>query len=95
MDQACEMYKSALNHLKDHTISFELGQIYAYQAKYDKALMYFSMSIDLASVDLLSLDPTKLAEYYMHRASVYEAIGLNDHSKMDLHHILEADPNFI
>lgn len=31
----------------------------------------------------------------MHRASVYEAIGLLEHNKMDLAHILEADPNFI
>jgi hypothetical protein len=44
---------------------------------------------------LLTTDPAKLAEYYMHRASVYEAMGLNDQSKQDLHHILEADPNFI
>ena len=57
--------------------------------------MYFSTSIDIASQDLLSMDPTRLAEYYMHRSSVYEALGLKDHAKMDLHHILEADPNFI
>jgi Tfp pilus assembly protein PilF len=25
VDQACEMYKSALNKLKDHAIAFELG----------------------------------------------------------------------
>ena len=31
----------------------------------------------------------------MHRASVYEALGLMEHSQMDFHHILEADPNFI
>ena len=43
------MYKSALNKLKDHSIAFELGQIYAIQGKYDQALMYFSTSIDIAS----------------------------------------------
>ena len=31
----------------------------------------------------------------MHRASVYEAMGMTDHSKLDLKHILEADPNFV
>ena len=46
--------------------------------------MYFTMSIDIGCQDLLNMDPAKLAEYYMHRASVYEAVGLNDHAKMDL-----------
>ena len=31
----------------------------------------------------------------MHRAATYEAIGLLEHSKRDLNHILEADPSFI
>jgi len=53
------------------------------------------MSIDVAKEDLLVMDPTRLAEYYMHRASVYEAIGLLDHAKLDLQSILDADPNFI
>ena len=53
------------------------------------------MSINLAKCDLLSIAPPTLAEYYMHRASVYEAIGLLDHSRRDLHSILEADPNFV
>ena len=57
--------------------------------------MMFTQAIELASQNMLSIEPTKLAEYYMHRASVYEAIGLQEHSKMDLVHILEADPNFI
>ena len=49
----------------------------------------------MAKKDLINVEPKTLAEYFMHRASVYEAIGSLDHSKMDLHHILEADPNFL
>lgn len=95
--RACEMYKQSLAGAQkpDHAISFELAQLYALQSQYDQALKYFTTCIELAKDDLLNLEPTRLAEYYMHRASVYEAIGLYDHSKMDLHRILEADPNFI
>ena len=57
--------------------------------------MFFTTCIELARDNLLELEPTKLAEYYMHRSAVYEALGLLEHSQMDLHHILEADPNFI
>ena len=67
----------------------------AQSQSYDQALQYFTRAIEIAKADLLKLDPAKLAEYYMHRAAVYEAIGLLEHSKIDLHHILEADPNFI
>ena len=57
--------------------------------------MFFTMCIEYAMDDLLQLEPARLAEYYMHRAAVYEALGLLEHSQMDFQHILEADPNFI
>jgi len=57
--------------------------------------MQFTSCIELARFKLLELEPGKLAEYFMHRAAVYEALGLLEHSKRDLNSILEADPNFI
>ena len=57
--------------------------------------MQFSVCIELAKQNLLGLEPGRLAEYFMHRAAVYEALGLLEHSRRDLHSILEADPNFI
>lgn len=31
----------------------------------------------------------------MHRSSIFEALGMLDHAKLDLQKILSADPNFI
>jgi hypothetical protein len=31
----------------------------------------------------------------MHRSSVYEALGMLEHSKLDLQRIIDADPHFI
>jgi len=57
--------------------------------------MQFTNSIEMAKLELLNMDTVRLAEYFMHRAAVYEALGLMEHSKRDLHSIIEADPNFI
>ena len=46
------------------------------------------MSIDLALKNSLDLEPTRLAEYFMHRASVFEALGEDSKSKQDLTKIL-------
>ena len=31
----------------------------------------------------------------MHRAQVYTAVGLHEHSARDLQHIVQADPHFV
>lgn len=67
----------------------------ASQLIYDSALIYFSMGIDLARNDLLAVEATTLAEYYMHRAAVYEALGMFEHSQMDYHAIKMCDPSFV
>ena len=74
------MYKCVLQNSTDHTIAFELATLYAQQQQYDQALMFFTTCIELARDNLLELEPTKLAEYYMHRSAVYEALGLLEHS---------------
>jgi tetratricopeptide (TPR) repeat protein len=99
-DKACQCYEQVIrNDEADtgliHTVSFDLGQIYAQQQVYDKALIYFGMAIEYASSDVLSIQETKLAEYYMHRSSVFEALGMLEHSKLDLQKILDADPTFV
>jgi len=93
--QAIDMYDQAMSHAPSHEVAFELGALLAQMQNYDKALMQFTSCIELGKQNLLTLDPAKLAEYYMHRAAVYEALGLLEHSKRDLNHIIEADPNFI
>lgn len=72
-----------------------MGQIYANLQNYDVALEYFGIAIHYAKENLLSIDPSKLAEYFMHRASVHEALGNIEENRKDMHSILEADPNFI
>ena len=91
------MYSKAIENEPTHEVAFELATILAQQQSYDKSLMQFTTCIELAKEKLseLDMDPGKLAEYHMHRAAVYEALGLMEHSKRDLHRILEADPNFI
>ena len=76
-------------------MAFDLGQIYAQQQIYDKALQYFGQAIEYASFDVLTVKEHQLAEYYMHRSSVYEALGMLEHAKLDLQKILEADPTFV
>lgn len=78
-----------------HSVSFDLGQIYAQQSIYDKALTYFGLAIEYASADVLKIDEKKLAEYFMHRSSVFEALGMLEHAKIDLQKIMDADPNFV
>lgn len=62
---------------------------------YDKALIYFGLAIEYASSDVLTIKETKLAEYYMHRSSVFEALGMLEHAKLDLQKIMDADPTFV
>ena len=91
------MYDKAIDKEPTHEIAFELATMLAQQSNYDKSLMHFTTCIELAKEKLqeLDMDPGKLAEYYMHRGAVYEALGLMEHSKRDLQRILESDPNFI
>jgi tetratricopeptide (TPR) repeat protein len=89
------MFTQNMDSTPTHEVAFELGQLLAQQQNYDKALMQLTSCIELARLDLLNMDAGKLAEYYMHRAAVFEALGLMEHSKRDLHSIIEADPNFI
>jgi hypothetical protein len=42
------------------------------------------LAIEYSSADVLNIDEKKLAEYYMHRSSVFEALGMLEHAKMDL-----------
>ena len=44
---------------------------------------------------MLLIDHKKLAEYYMHRSSVYEALGMIEHAKIDMKRIIDADPTFV
>ena len=53
------------------------------------------MSINLARSNVLDLKPSRLAEYYIHRASVYEALGLLDKSQEDYRKVSSADPTII
>jgi len=53
------------------------------------------MAIEQASLDALVVESTTLAEYYMHRASIYEALGMLEHAKLDLMRITDADPSFV
>ena len=76
-------------------MAFDLAQLYGHSQIYDKALLYFGMAIEQASFDALAVESSKLAEYYMHRASIYEALGMLEHSKLDLMRITDADPSFV
>ena len=99
-DKACEEYEKVIKNDDAsteliHSVAFDLGQIYAQQQIYDKALIYFGIAIEYASSDVLSIKETKLAEYYMHRSSVFEALGMLEHAKLDIQKILDADPSFV
>ena len=78
-----------------HQSAFEVGQIYGRIQKYDKALIYFGVAIEYAQSDVLKINERKLAEYYMNRSSVFEALGMLEHAKLDLQKIVEADPTFV
>ena len=94
-DLVCQLYREILQDSPKHHIAFELAKVYAKQQLYADAVPFFTMAIDLALEKLLNIEPYKLAEYYMHRASVHEALGQLAESKADLVKIVEADPNFV
>lgn len=77
-----------------HQVAFELGQIYGKQCAYEKALTFLGLAIELASSQIPEVDSKVVAEYYMHRASIFEALGMLDHARLDLQRILDADPLF-
>ena len=67
-----------------HQVAFELGQIYGKKQQYDKALTFFGLAIEMGVSQIPTVDPKTVAEYYMHRSSVFEALGMLDHAKLDL-----------
>lgn len=77
-----------------HQVAFELGQIYGKQCQYEKALTFLGLAIELASGQIPAVESKVVAEYFMHRASVFEALGMLDHARLDLQRILDADPLF-
>jgi len=40
------------------------------------------------------IDAKLMGSYYMHRAAVYEALGMTDHARLDYQKITDADPMF-
>lgn len=48
LEQAENMYQSVLQNCSDHSISFELANLYFQQGKYQEALIYFTECIEIA-----------------------------------------------
>ena len=79
-EKSVEMYKAALMQIRDHALAFELAQVFGKMQNFEESLKYFTCAIEMAKKDLINVEPKILAEYFMHRASVYEAVGSMDHS---------------
>lgn len=71
-----------------------MGSIYQSQGVLDKAITYFGLAIEGGAADALNIAPATLSKYYLHRAQTFEALGMEEHAKLDLQKIQEADPNF-
>ena len=89
------MYQNFLRHQEEHEVAFELGTILASRLVYDHAIYYFNMAINHARINVISIIPSRLAEYYIHRASVFEALGLLENSQMDYIRVQQADPTIV
>lgn len=59
------------------------------------AAEHFSLAIELATNNILSIEADKLAYLYQARMKCYEILGLHHHARQDYQKLLEADPNFI
>ena len=57
-------------------------------------MTFFGLAIEMASAVIPALDSKIIADYFMHRASVFEALGMIDHSRLDYQKVLDADPSF-
>lgn len=89
VDQAIEQFQK-LTRMEGvpknllHQVAYELGQIYGKKCQYDKALTFFGLAIELATSQIPAVESKIVAEYYMHRSSIFEALGMLDHARLDL-----------
>ena len=60
----------------DYELVFELGEIYADIGMLDKSLTAITMAINTALNNLLNINPQRLGQYYLMRASVFEFMGM-------------------
>ena len=77
-----------------HQVAFEIAQIYAKQSDYSNAVTFFNLAIQMANSIIPPIDAKLMGSYYMHRAAVYEALGMTDHARLDYQKITDADPIF-
>ena len=76
-------------------MAFELAKLLASQQYLTESLIYLSKAVELSEGMLQSdIGNEKLAEYYIHRAMVYEALGLLEMSRRDMLRIKQCDPLF-
>ena len=61
-----------------HSAAFEMGQIFAISNTFEKALTFFSLAIEMALSIVPLVKAETVAEYYMHRCQLYEALGMRD-----------------
>ena len=60
----------------------------------DRALTYFGLAVDGGIADVLNIECCTLSKYYLHRSQVFEALDMNEHAKLDLQKVYQADPQF-
>ena len=60
----------------DYELAFELGEIYADIGMLDKSLNLLTMAINTSLKNLLNINPERLGQYYLMRASVFESMGM-------------------
>eukprot|EP00347_Sterkiella_histriomuscorum_P024353 403331421 len=111
LQKACALYKRALEQIQTPDIAFELAQILQKQGYLTESLVYYTKAIDLVegydpsgrNQDINSgaigltreIGGEKIAEYYMNRSQVYEALGLIELSRKDMYRIKEYDSQFM
>ncbi|CDW73636.1 tpr domain containing protein [Stylonychia lemnae] len=97
IERACALFKRALEQQQSPQVAFELAKLLAQQQYLTESLVYFTKAIDLSESGLglqRDLGGEKLAEYYMHRSLIYEALGLVQLSRKDMYRIREYDETF-
>ena len=94
-DKSTAMLRQVLLAAPQHEVAFDLASLFALTQDYEQAIIFFTQAIELGVDNIISLEPTKLAEYYMHRAQVYTAVGLHEHASRDMENIKQADPHFV
>jgi tetratricopeptide (TPR) repeat protein len=80
------LFKRSLENQESPEVAFELASMLASEKFLTESLEIFNRAIDLSS------SPAP-ANYYIHRAAVYEALGLVQLAKTDYMMIDKADPN--